>query len=320
MPDACAKDGGTIDDASWAAFFPKRVSGLCIDPHADARSYGKGAKAPLGSACEVLPGDCANYGRFGLARVLVVPYVGSAQARARVTVTLLELSSPEASYSLFTERILGDAPEDFRAWKPIDEEGTKMRFGSEALVWRANHLALVDFTDETSTPEQAAERGVPLLEALSRELARMLPGKPERPAAVTLLPKRDAGPLAVHFEHEDVLGIGGLGSGAVARYAPFGRNAPLAILTRQDDDAAKDVLRTLRRIPGSRSPRGGAYESVEVSIQSADGAPRMEWLFGRKRNVVLGIGREPEKLDRAGRVRVRHREALRLKALLDELG
>jgi hypothetical protein len=135
-----------------------------------------------------------------------------------------------------------------------------------------------------------------------------------------LLPERDAGPLAVRFEHEDVFGIGGLGAGAVARYAPGGRNAPLAILARVDDDAAKDVLRTLRRIPGSRSPRGGAYESVEVAIQSAEGAPRMEWLFGRKRNVVLGIGREPEKLDRAGKARVRHREALRLKALLDEIG
>jgi hypothetical protein len=318
-PDACASGGGTVDDAVRAAYFPRRVSGLCIDRHADVRSYGKGAKAPLGSACEVLPGECASYGPFGLARVFVVPYLASARPRARVTVTLLELASPEASYALLTRRILGDAPDDFRAWKAIDPEGTQVLSGARALVWRANHLAFIDYTDETTTPAGAAERGAPMLEGLSRELARLLPGKPDRPASVTLLPERDAGPLAVRFDHEDVFGIGGLGSGATARYAVGGRNAPMAILARPDDDAAKDVLRTLRRIPGSRSPRGGAYESVEVSIQSGGGAPRMEWFFGRRRNVVLGTGREPEKLDRAGRARVRHREALRLKELLDAI-
>jgi hypothetical protein len=318
-PDACATGGGTIDDAARAAFFPRRLSSLCIDPHADLRSYGKDAKSPLGSACEVLPGDCASYGPFGLTRVLVVPYVIAARPRARVTATLLELASPEASYALFSERILGDSPDDFRAWKPLTREGTQMLSGAKALVWRANYLAMIDYTDETTTPDRAAEHGAPLLEALARELARLLPGKEDRPASVALLPERDAGPLAVQFEHEDVFGIRGLGAGAVARYARGGKNAPLAILARSDDDAAKDVIRTLRRIPGSRSLRGAAYESVEVAIQANEGARRMEWLFGRKRNVVLGIAREPEKLDRAGKARVRHREALRLKELFDEL-
>lgn len=317
--DACATGGGTIDDAARAAFFPRRLASLCIDPHADLRSYGKDAKSPLGSACEVLPGDCASYERFGLTRLLVVPYLITARPRARVTVTLLELATPEASYSLFSERILGDSPDDFRAWKPLTREGTQVLSGDKALVWRANHLAMIDYTDETTTPDRAAEHGAPLLEGLSREIARLLPGKEDRPASVALLPERDSGPLAVHFEHEDVFRIRGLGAGAVARYAPGGRNVPLAILARPDDDAAKDVIRTLRRIPGSRSLRGSAFESVEVAIQVTDGARRLEWLFGRKRNVVLGIAREPEKLDRAGKARVRHREALRLKELFDEL-
>jgi hypothetical protein len=91
------------------------------------------------------------------------------------------------------------------------------------------------------------------------------------------------------------------------------------VLVRLDDDAAKDVLRTLRRMPGSRWVKGNPYEAVGVSIKDGEGARRMEWLFGRKRNVVLGVGREPERLGRAAAAAVRHRELLRLNALLGDL-
>ena len=52
--------------------------------------------------------------------MLVVPYVSSADARARVTVTLLELASPEAAYALFAGRIVGDSADDFSAWTRLD--------------------------------------------------------------------------------------------------------------------------------------------------------------------------------------------------------
>jgi len=317
--DACAAGGGRLDDPSRASFFPRALAGLCIDPHADLRGYGAGEKAPLVAACEALEGDCAGYARFGLRRVLVVPYVSGSDPRARVTVTLLELGSPEAAYALFTERILGDSPDDYSAWKPFDPERAAALSGASALAWRASHLALLDYTDETSAPGRAAERSAGALQTLARELIRRLPGKPELPLSAALLPKRDAGPLAIRFEHENLFGIDGLGSGALGRYAPAGRSATLAILARADDDAAKDVLRTLRRIPGSRSLKGTAYESMSVALRDGEAAPRLEWLFGRKRNVVLGVGREPEKLDRAGKERARHAELQRLKELLDDL-
>ena len=318
-PDVCRGGGGRLDDALGASTLPRVVGGLCIDPHADFRSYGAGAKAPLRAACEVVSGDCAGYARFGLRRVLVVPYVNGVDPRARITMTLLELESPEASYALFTERVLGDSPDDFAQWKSVEPSGTAVVSGASALAWRASHLALLDYADETSAPGRAAERGGAALAALARELVQSLPGKPELPRSAALLPKRDGGPLATRFEHQDLFGIGGLGSGAVARYSPAGRVAPLAVLARLDDDAAKDVLRTLRRLPGSRSQKGAPYEAVGVSIKDGETASRMEWLFGRKRNVVLGVGREPERLGRAAAAAVRHRELLRLKALLDDL-
>jgi hypothetical protein len=318
-PDVCRGGGGKVDDALGANTLPRAVGGLCIDPHADFRSYGVGAKAPLRAACEVLGGDCAGYARFGLRRVLVVPYVNGVDPRARITVTLLELESPEASYALFTERVLGDSPDAFAEWKSVDASGTALVSGASALAWRASHLGLLDYADETSAPGRAAERGAPALAALARELVRSLPGKPELPRSAALLPKRDGGPLATRFEHQDLFGIAGLGAGAVARYVPGGRATPLAVLVRLDDDAAKDVIRTLRRIPGSRSVKGAPYEAVGVSIKEGEAARRMEWLFGRKRNVVLGVGREPERLGRAAAAAVRHRELLRLNALLDDL-
>ena len=318
-PNACAQGGGTLDDAARAPWFSRTVADLCIDPHADFRSFGEGAKAPLGAACEALEGDCANYVRYGLRRVLIVPYVSAADPRTKITVKLLELASPEASYALFAGRILGDSPDDFAAWKALDPPGTALRAGASALAWRANHLAFLDYADETAAPGRIAERGALSLEALARDLVTRLPGKAELPRSVALLPKRDGGPLAVRFQHDDLFGIAGLGSGAIARYAPGGRPAPLAILARQDDDAAKDVLRTFRRMPGSRSMKGAPYETLVVSIREGDDERRMEWLFGRKQSVVLGIGREPEKLGREGQARVRHAQMRRLKALLDEL-
>lgn len=318
-PNACAGDGGTLDDPARAAWFPRNVAGLCIDPHADFRSFGDGAKAPLGASCETLEGDCAGYVRYGLRRVLVVPYVSATDPRARVTVTLLELASPDASYALFARRVLGDAPNDFSSWKRLDSDGTALRSGARALAWRASHLALLDYTDETSAPDRVAERGGAALEGLARELVLSLPGKPDLPPAVALLPKRDGGPLAVRFEHEDLFGIGGIGSGALARYTPNGRIEPLAVLARVDDDSAKDVLKTLRRVLGSRAQKGAPYEALAVPIRERDDERRIEWLFGRKRNVVLGIGREPEKLDKDGEARARHAQMLRLKALLDGL-
>ena len=316
-PDACATGGGELDDSRRAGFFPRTAPGLCIDPHADFRSFGEGDKAPLGAACEALEGDCESYVHFGLRRVLVVPYVSSAHARSRVTVTLLELASPEAAYALFAARILGDSPDDFSAWKRLDPEGTSVRSGATAMAWRASHLALLDYTDETSTPARSAERGGAALEVLARALHERLPGKPDLPASVALLPRREGGPVAIRFSHDDAFGIGGLGSGALARYDDSGKVTPVAVLARQDDDSAKDVLRTLRRIPGSRAPKGAPYESVFVSMREADGEPRVDWLFGRRRNVVLGIGRAAEKLDKAGMERMRHAEMQRLKAFFE---
>jgi hypothetical protein len=295
------------------------VGALCIDPHATFRSYGEGEKASLGAACEVLEGDCAGYVRFGLRRVHVVPYVRGADPRARITVTLLELASPEASFALYTERTLGDSPSDAAKWKPLEVAGTAALSGAQALVWRGSHLAELDYSDETAAPGRAAERGAPLLEALARELALRLPGKSELPRSVALLPKQDGGPRRIQFEHESLFGIEGLGAGAVARYAPAGAEVPLAVLARADDDSAKDVLRTLRRLPGSRPFKGGPYEAMSVPILAGEGSARLEWLFGRKRNVVLGIGYKPAKLDRKQRERERHTELSRLNELLDEL-
>ncbi|HEX6276840.1 MAG TPA: DUF6599 family protein [Polyangiaceae bacterium] len=318
-PNACASGGGTLQDPARAAWFSRTLAGLCIDPHADFRSFGDGGKAPLGAACETLEGECASYERYGLRRVVVVPYVSADDPRARITVKLLELASPDAAYALFVSRLLGDSPEDAAAWKRLNAAGTAQRAGTKALAWRAQHLALLDYADETSAPGRAAERGAAHLEALATDLVARLPGKPELPRSVALLPDRDAGPAGVRYEHEDIFGVAGLGAGAIARYAPGGKESPLAVMARDDEDSAKDVLRTLGRLPSARSKKGAPYDALTVSLRERENERRVEWLFGRKRNVVLGIGREPAKLGKEAEARVRHAQMLRLKSLLDDL-
>jgi hypothetical protein len=308
-----------LEDPVRAGWLPRALGALCIDPHADVRSFGDSAKAPLGAACEALEGDCASYVRYGLRHVLVVPYVSADDPRARIGVTLLELASLDASYALFAERLLAEAPGDGERWIRLNAEGTAARSGTRALAWRANRLAFLDYADETSAPGRAPERGVAALDALARTLVLRLPGTPDLPRAVSLLPKREDGPTQVRYEHEDLFGIGGLGSGAIGSYASKGKEIPIAVMARDDDDSAKDVLKTLRRIVGSRSKKGAPYEALAVSLRERENERRTEWLFGRKRNVVLGIGREPEKLGKDAEARVRHAHMLRLKSLLDGL-
>jgi hypothetical protein len=313
----CQGGGGTFPDPIRRSFFPEGNADFCIDPHADFRSFGQGEKEPLGLACESLPGDCARYARFELRHVVIVPYVIVGNSRARITVTLLEFPGVDQACAFFTDERFGDGSDDARSWQRVSPSEV-YRSGTNALVWHANHVALLAYTDETSTPSAAEAGGAKLLELLSRSVIGKLPGAASSPLSVSFL-SQEGPSLGWHYEHVDLFDMAGLGPGVLANYAVDGGTEPLAVLARTDDDAAKDVLRTFRRVPGSQSLKGAPYEAIRVPLRPAEGEKLVEWLFGRKRSVVLGVGREREKLERSAEELVRHAELLRLKAKLDAL-
>jgi hypothetical protein len=67
-------------------------------------------------------------------------------------------------------------------------------------------------------------------------------------------------------------------------------------LSRGDEDAAKDVLGTLKKLPGAKVQKDLAFDAVAFTTREADGAPQAEWLAGRAGGNVIIVGDEPLKL------------------------
>ena len=61
-------------------------------------------------------------------------------------------------------------------------------------------------------------------------------------------------------------------------------------------EANKDVLGTLKKLPGARVQKDLGFDAVAFSTREADGAPQAEWLAGRSGSNVIIVGDEPLKL------------------------
>src|SRR5205807_6449857 len=77
--NACAAAPAKVSDAISAAFFPPSVSGYCLDPHGDEKSYGDKGKLKIDELCTTaLDGGCEEYKKFGVTRSVIVHYVANA--------------------------------------------------------------------------------------------------------------------------------------------------------------------------------------------------------------------------------------------------
>jgi hypothetical protein len=61
---------------------------------------------------------------------------------------------------------------------------------------------------------------------------------------------------------------------------------------RQDEDGAKDVLKTLRKIDGAQSLKKETFDGVSFTLRSDDESPKVEWVVGRKADRIFGVGDE----------------------------
>ena len=67
--------------------------------------------------------------------------------------------------------------------------------------------------------------------------------------AVRLLPTERLVPMGIGYAHRDALGVAGLGSGAVGYYQDGNDRYRVVSLARADEDSAKDVIGTLKKLP-----------------------------------------------------------------------
>jgi len=296
-PGACASGGGTVTDAVSSAYFPKVAGSYCIDPNGDARTYGEAAKGTLETVCtELLDGECEVYKNYGLKRVVTLRYVDGAGSPGTVNVITSRFASAEGAFAFFTKRVIADGDPADGTPKEL-AAGAKGALGTGiAYVWRGELVAELSYANELETPDQIKLTSSKVLPELARQIGEHLPGDMSPLPAVRLLPSERLLPMGVAYAHRDALGVAGLGAGAVGFYQDGSARYRVVGLARADEDSAKDVIGTLKKLPGAKVQKDLGFDAVTFATREAEGAPQAEWLAGRSGGNVIIVGDEPLKL------------------------
>jgi hypothetical protein len=292
-PGACAKGGGTPTDPVTAGFFPRTVGDYCIDPNADARAYGEAAKGSLDEVCtELLDGECEVYKSYGLRRIVTLRYMDGGGSPGTIEIKLSRFANKEGAYGFFTKRIVADSD-------PLATTLTELRAGAAgalgsgiAYVWRGDHLAELSYTNELEPPDKMKESGKRLLPDVARALGDKLPSDTSPPQAVALLPEEHRLPMGISYLLSDLFGISGLGSGAVGFYKDGEKRWRVVVLVRPDDDAADDVLESLKKVDRASTIKEVLFPALAFHTQRDDASPRTEYVAGRRGKHVYAVGDE----------------------------
>ncbi|HVY44674.1 MAG TPA: DUF6599 family protein [Minicystis sp.] len=294
-PGACAEGGGKVDDAEAAAALPKTSGGYCLDPNGGSKAYGDGAALAIEKICDVFDGECEIYRGYGIKKLVEARYVDGAGSPATIDVHLSKFASTDGAYGMFTKRVVGDGdPADAATPRPIPGGGRAALGLGNAYLWRGPYLVELTYNDETAGEAALKAASDKLLPPLVAAIGAKLQGD-TTPPGVALLPAQDRIPLGERYVTKDVLGIGGVGPGAIGYYKAGEKRFRMAALPRGDADQAKDVIATMLKLPGAAREKHLLGGGVRLMHKDGDG-PAVEWVFARKGKDVVGIGDEPRAL------------------------
>ena len=304
-----------MKDSVSSSYFPRVAGDYCIDPNGDAKTFGESAAAPLDAVCDLFDGECEVYKSFGLKRVVTVQYVDGNGSPGNVTVTLSRFGSTEAAYAFFTKRVVADADPLESAPAPI-EAGTAAALGSGmAYVFRGELVAELRYVHELESPDQIRTSSARVLPIIAREIGDKLPGERALPASVQKLPEAHRIASGITYEYRDLLGVSGAGRGAVGFYKNGEVRYRIFTTVRPDEDSAKDVIKTLKKVEGAKSIKDSPIDAVIVNLHETEGAPKVEWLVGRTGALVAGVGDEAFVAAKSGGAKATFSDADRLSLL-----
>ena len=292
-PGVCDQGGGSVTDPVSAAYFPRKAGDYCLDPNGETRAYGKEAEGSLDKVCtELFDGECEVYKSYGLERVVTLRYVDGGGSTGAVNVNLSRFQTNTSAYGFFTKRVVADSDPMEAAPAELDAGGAGAIGTGIAYVWRGKYVAELSYTNEVETPEQIKSSSQKVLPPLSRSLGDKIPGDRQPPAEVALLPREDRVRLGVSLEPRDVFGIDGTGPGAIGYYQQGSQRYRVLSIVRQDEAAAKDVVKTLGKVPGAKRLKS-PLPAVRFPLRDDESAPPQYWVVARQGATVLGIGDEP---------------------------
>jgi hypothetical protein len=291
-PGVCASGGGTPGDPPSAALFPRTSGDYCIDPNGETRAYGEGGSA-LDKACtELFDGECEVYKSYGLKRVVTLRYVDGKGSPAAVNVNLSRFDTKDGAYGFFTKRVIADADPAEAAPAKLEAGGAGAIGSGIAYVWRGVQVAELSYTNELESPEQLKASSQHVLPIIAEQLGEKLPGDKLPPSAVLALPEAQRINMGVAYDAKDVLGISGAGAGATGYYKDGDKRWRMFVVVRPDEDSAKDVTKTLKKLDGAKSLKNAPLDALAFSVRKDDASPKVFWLVTRKVDRVFGIGDE----------------------------
>ena len=287
-----------MTDAISAPFFPRQVSGYCLDPHGDEKTYGDKGKLVIDQLCTTaLDGGCEEYKKFGVTRSVIVHYVANT-GPASIEVFLSRFAG-DGAYAIYTTRLTGEIdPTDEHAARNLVEVATKSGASGamgtgKAYAQRGSYFLELTYSNDQETPEQMKKSSDVILTALATDIAGRLPAEPGVPASAKALPDAERVPNGVAYFQSDVLGVKGGGAGAVGYYrAPGGKRYRVVSAVRDNADQAKDFIHALRGKPGALPIANLGDEAAQVVLQAAPDRAKIEWVVERTGAIVLGIGDE----------------------------
>ena len=224
--------------------------------------------------------------------MVTLRYIDGKGSPGAVNVNLSRFATAEGAYGFFTKRVVADADPAETVPAEMQAGGMGALGSGIAYVWRADMVAELSYTNELEPPDQlkvSAQRSLP---PIAKAMGDSMPGDAHLPRAVQLLPNEHRLPMGISYAAKDVLNIAGTGPGAVGFYRDGAERYRVFALNRADEDSAKDVLKTLRKVDGAKALKDTGVDAVSFSVRDEESSPLVGWVVGRKGGVVVGVGDE----------------------------
>jgi hypothetical protein len=296
-PGLCTGGGGKVTDTVSAGYFPGVVGDYCIDPNSETRAYGENAPGSVDKVCtELFDGECEVYKGFGLKRVVTLRYVDGKGSPGSVNVNLSRFESKDGAYAFFTQRVVADADPATTAPAKLEAGGAAALGTGISYVWRADHVAELSYTNDNESPDQLRASSARALPPIAKGIGEKMPGDTAPPAAVRELPEPERVPMGISYAAKDALGISGLGPGAIGFYKSGNKRWRVLVAVRPDEDGAKDVVKTLKKVEGAKSLKGVPLTDPLAFSLASESGPKLEWVVARRGSTIVGVGDEPHVL------------------------
>jgi hypothetical protein len=264
------------------------VSGYCVDPRGETRTYGEKGKLDMDAVCTTaFDGECAVYNQFGLKRLVALRYVDGGGGAGSVEVYLSRFGDESGAFGMFTKRVVADAdPAEPTTPKPL-EAGARAAIGTgRAYVFRGSYLAELQYNNEEETPEALAASSARILSAVAKDIGGRLPGGLGMPKAAETLPTENRLPNGIQFFPKDAPNLG-KASAAVGFYRDGAKRYRMIAALRDDEAGAKETMKTVRTNPGWLPVPGVGDEASAFTTPG-----KSQYVFARQGARVLGVGDE----------------------------